>query len=303
MDLDGLRSRLVYTALDAVMTASLRPRGGFKAHVKAVLSPRSSNYNRVGSLVRLADSLLPGTAKWASKALCRSRRLPFPDATVELLGYGSAATVFLLKDDLEPEDDPGDGRVVLKVFRKSLGKNLSRLLEIADLYRKKYEAVATWYDGALNIVPDAVFLVFHGPLLGLPAVACLQTYIAGETMDLLHTFTDDEIVRLMRQDLELRRQFVFFAERTLAGHERDGLCFDLLGRGNLLLSKRAGAHRLHVIDCGFFDTRALRTEEPERFDRVEGCLRRLESLLGSVSRSAPSTSRLADRETGCRPLD
>ena len=54
------------------------------------------------------------------------------------------------------------------------------LVELAGEYRKKYETVASCYAGPHEIVAPASFLILQGPLLGRPAVACLQTDIEGE---------------------------------------------------------------------------------------------------------------------------
>src|SRR5690606_5728262 len=107
----------------------------------------------------------------ASDLLRSSGQAPFPILHLKLMNYGSGSTVFLLSGK--------NGYNVLKVYRRSLGKHLHTLQELAEAFRQKYQMIASWYADQPNLVLPANFLILHGPIFDSPAVACLQPYISG----------------------------------------------------------------------------------------------------------------------------
>ena len=69
--LQAARTQLWYKALDAVVTAPVRPRASFGASLRLLLDPRQAHYDRVGALVGAAERLLPGTSRRLARALLR----------------------------------------------------------------------------------------------------------------------------------------------------------------------------------------------------------------------------------------
>ncbi|MHC4415222.1 MAG: hypothetical protein ACYS0G_08060 [Planctomycetota bacterium] len=268
--LETVRSRLLYRSLDAVVTASLRPRRELAAHLRSVLSPRSSNYDRVGSLVNALDVIAPGIARRASNLIRRPIQLPFCAQSIEPLAYGSGATVFLVEG--------GPRRRVLKIYRQSLGAGGQRLGALVTMYRGKYETIRSWYEGLPNLVWPAEFLVVPGPILGRPAVACVQDYIGEDARDFFRGFSDGELAAVLGASDELRRQFLLFAGRTLDVYRSRRLCADFLGEKNLAIVDNGGGCRLRLIDYGVFDLDAADRRTPIIQGRIRECIDRIRAL-------------------------
>jgi hypothetical protein len=201
-------------------------------------------------------------------ALIRPSRLPFRAPAVELLGYGTGATVFLLEGSAVPR--------VVKVYKRSIGRERSSLIRSARRYRGKYQQLAAWYG---PLVLPCEFMVAHGPLLGRPAVVAVQPYVGGRFRDPLQTVPARELVRLLEADDELRAEFVAFARKTLEVHAR-GQFPDVFGLNNLVLLEDGGRMRLRLIDYGVFDlaSHSARAVLP----RAAGFASRLEALLHEV---------------------
>ncbi len=268
------RARFLYKGLNGVMIAPLQPKQQFLAQLRSTVSPRSSHYERVGSLVNLVDTVFPGTARRASNFLCRPTYLPFAAVRVRLLCYGSGSTVFLLERK--------NGLEVLKIYRKSLGKDPQELLKIANIYRRKYETISSWYGGPWSPVLRTDILILRGPLLNRPAVGCLQPYMAGKKKDFFRDFSNDELVSLMQENNALRAQFVFFAKRTIHIYATESLCVDLLGAGNLIVITNGNTVGLLLIDYGIFDFKSAEIPSPT-FARIASYISRLKSLLEEIS--------------------
>ncbi len=271
--LEDLRTRFVYRSLDAVLTAPLRSRKPRLQHLRGVVSPRSTNYDRVGSLVRLVDAIVPGTDRAASRLLFRPDLLPLRSERVLLLGSGSGATVFLLESERR--------RCVVKAYRRTIGRSRESLVELAAEYRDRWKAIASWYEGPYDVVAPARYLILHGPLLGQPAVACVQPYFGGEKRDPFTDFEDGELPRLMREDEGLGEQLRWFARRTLDLRAARGQCIDLLGARNLVVTRDRdrGPFQLKLIDYGIFDLRPLEGASPAAHSRLASLLDRMEGWL------------------------
>jgi len=281
--LEDVRTRIALRFLDAVTTAPLRPRRRLGALLKAVWSPRSSNYDRAGSAMQLIDSVVPGAARSASRILRRTERLPFrsPDGEalggekrgglkLELAGYGTGATVYAL--------GRGSGRRALKVYRRSLARPPAGLLEVAAEYRVQYERIRAWYAGLPHLVPATEFLVLHGPILGLRAACGMQDWIVEDRVDLFEKL--DDYARdgarngTLDQAGELGRELRRFASRTLELWASEGLCIDLLGQDNIVIANEESGPRLRLLDTGILrlegadDPRRARVEDRMRLLRV-----------------------------------
>jgi hypothetical protein len=265
------RSRFVFKALDAAMTAPLRPARPVSTYLGSIVNHRSANYDRIASVIHLTEKIAPQLSSRLSRSLFRPEQLPFSVGGVELMSFGSGATVLLLKSENGPK--------VLKIYRRSLGRGPDGLLELANTFRRKYEHAASWYNGPFHLVPSTDFLILHGPLLRKPAVAALQAYVGGKRKDLLGDFKDNDLIALLRTNQELRDQFVFFTRQTIRLHDDLRICVDFLGRENLVLVNDGGRTRLLLVDYGIFDLNVLRTEAPATLSRVEDHISRLKSLL------------------------
>lgn len=279
MTLDALRTRFLYKPLDAVLASEVGPGGRRRDLLRTILHPRSSRYDRVRGLVGLGDRLLPGSRGWLVRRLLRPGLLPLDARDIRVIGAGSGSTVFLL--------ETGSGRRVLKAYRRTLGARPDRLRELARFYQEKHETVSAWYRGSCNPVLPAAFLVLHGPLLGRPAVACLQPFLEGELRDVIAGIQasgdlEGGLPRLLARDLGLREQFLFFVRRTLEIRSERGSCVDLLGPGNLLITYEGGFHRLRLLDYGILDLHSLKREQPTTYRRIADVLSRLESLAVSL---------------------
>ncbi len=272
--LEALRVRLVYRALDAVLTAPLRPSRSRIEDLRGALSPRSSYYERVASLTGCIDSLLPGAGRRAARRLLRPGLIPFSGGPVDLLGSGSGSTVFHLPMER--------GRYVLKVYRRTIGRSAERLVRLAAWYRQKHRTVSSWYPGPFSIVAPAGFVVLHGPLLARPGVACLQPYIEG-MRGFFEDLDEGEQVRRLEGDAGLKDQFCFFARRTLEVSEASGCCPDLLGSRNLVVTGVRGNSALKLIDYGIIDLRALNAGPSSASSRISKVLSRLKTLLDQFS--------------------
>lgn len=267
-----VRSRLIYRTFDAAMTAPLLPQESLVVQIKAILSPELSNYRRVSLLIRLIDHVLPDISKRLSQALFSVDSLPFATTHLELMNFGSGATVFWFKS--------GDHHYVLKVYRRSLGKSRTTQQEIALYFQKKYDTISSWYEG--HFIIPSYYLILHAPLRQTHAVAALQPYIRGPQCDFFKDLTNGQILLLLSMSKRLRQQFIFFAKRTLEVYAKQGLCMDFIGRDNLLLiGQKENAYQLNLmaLDYGIFDVTIMKQKSPKLLAAIEAHIARLDYLL------------------------
>lgn len=222
------------------------------------------------STVNLVDRIIPGAARRLSQWMFKNSRFPWEPGNIQLIAFGSGAAVFKI--------DWMSGVKVLRLYRKSLGKSAPGLLETAEYYKKNYETVLTWYGGSFDLVLPMNFLVLQGlPLIG-PVAASLQPYIQGEKRDILEDFPDADFVKLMETNPFLRGQFLFFVEQTLCQWDEGKICYDFVGRENLMLVKQDGSYRLKIVDVGFFKFDLPEFNLPGKVAQIEQKLQRLKHL-------------------------
>lgn len=286
MLIETFRSQVIYRSLDAAMTASLRPRRSLGAEIGTLLGLRSANYDRMASFVNTLDRIVPGTAKGVTRLICRPIVPPFPADTVELLAFGSGATVFRARS--------AAGDKVIKFYRRSFGADSRRLPEIVDLFRRKYELVSGWYADVPGVVWPAEFGVLAGPIFGRPAAICIQSFIEGQMKDFFTAFTADELVALMEEWEPLREEFLGFARATIEIHAAQGRCVDFLGDNNLTIVFGGERPRLHLIDYGSFDFGDAHPRNQAARLRIEAGLEKIGAL---ANRFLPKSRRL--EETRC----
>jgi thymidylate kinase len=274
--MDKGRSRYVYKMLDAFTTA------GLTSHPIEGTSPpssrmRSSAFELVRRVVGTAEAVVPGTIRWIRASLIHATHLPCKGG-VELIGFGSGSTVFLLKNaELQPTPSPEQ---VLKIYRRSLGRSLPALLDLAEEFRTKYRTICQWYEEGSFVHPTH-FAVLHAPMLDQPSVACFQPYIAGGMTDFLER-KDEELLSLLASHDRLRDQFSAFAECTLRTLEHERRCVDLLGHGNLALVHSGGEYRLCLLDFGIFDLATVERNAPRVAARVTRQMERIRSLQAAA---------------------
>lgn len=273
--LQAARTQLWYKALDAVVTAPVRPHTSFGAALRLLVDPRQAHYDRVGALVGAAEHLLPGTSKRLARVLLRPEALPLSAGRAELLAYGSGGTVFLLA--------LGDERWVLKIYRRSLGLHGARLAAIAGEFQEKVATVSGWYDqGTDRLVLPVNFLLVHSPLRRAPALASLQRYLPGPHRDLLTGISDDELRQMGQRDPAFWRQLRHFVDTTLRVYAEEGRCLDFVGTGNVVVVPAEGQQRIVILDYGVFDQDLL-ARAPKTLARLEERMGRLHALEALVS--------------------
>jgi len=265
----------LFKVFDAAMTACANPKPGPAGEqLSCFISPKSDNYAGIAALVNFVSRFLPKLAQRAFAAFWRPR-LPFASGDASLLAFGSRATVFLVKS--------AEADQVVKVYRRSMGRNLAELLEMTNLFKEKRRFVASWYNGTCRLVPPEEFVILKDPIFGRPVAAAVQPYVQGRKRNLLSDVSDHELIELARLDREFRRQLLFFAEQTIRMHKEEQKCLDFFGRDNVLLVNTAGAASLYVLDNEMCDLRALQLTSPETFVRIGELVGRLQALAEQIS--------------------
>ncbi len=269
------RSQIVLRALDAALTARLRPDAQPLERLRRATSPRTAHYERVGQVLRLALDTAPVLAQGLERALLDSARLPLRARRIELAGFGSGATVFRLE-----REGAAAPALALKIYRRTLGRAPAHLALSARRYRERYRRLCASFGE--SVLP-AEFLVVHAPLRSVPAVACIQPWLGGRLHDLLG-LEDRALLDLLRAHPGLEEQFAAFARRALAWHAR-GTFPDLLGAANLLVAEERGRAHLWLIDYGIFEPSDSPASDEARLaiatlaSRLESLLERIENVV------------------------
>lgn len=284
----------LYKALDAVATTVLRKE---PAAWRQAFNPRLSNYDRVAALVGLCERLAPGVAQRWSQRLFSHTPLPLANARYMPYAFGSGATVFRLQGGAAA-DGAGLGQdLILKVYRRTLGQDGRRLLQLAQFLRGKYATVLHWYGGAGLMIAPSFYFILNAPLLGAPAVGMVQPFIAHDMKDLFLDYTDEALLQLMAQDAPFRDQVHFFCARTLRIAAQEGRCLDFVGRDNVcVLESASGQRQLGILDFGIFDLAQKRQEAPAAYDEVMTRLERCEALLRAIEEETSENNRIELRE-------
>jgi hypothetical protein len=266
LQIQALFSKVFY----AVMISSLQPKQSAFVQLKSALSYKSPSYARTMSTVKLVERIIPGIASRLSHWMFNHNHFPWKSVNIRLIAFGSGAAVFRL--------DRKSGTEALRIYRKSLGKPASGLLGTAEYYKKNYETVLAWYGGSLDLVLPMEFLVLQGlPLIG-PIAASLQSFIQAEKYDIFDDFSDIDFVKLMETNPFMRDQFLFFVEQTLCQWDEGKICYDFVGRENLMLVKEEGSYRLKIVDVGFFKFDLPEFNHPAKIAQIEQKIQRLKHL-------------------------
>ena len=220
--------------------------------------------------VNFVNKVIPGIASRLSHWMFRNNYFPWVPVDLQLIAFGTAAAVFKVnwKNDVK----------VLRVYKRSLGKSAPGILEMAEYYRQNYETLLHWYGGPMDLVLPMEFLVLQGlPLVG-PVAASLQPYVQVEKQDIFEEFSDSGFVKLMEANPFMRDQFLFFAEQTLCQWEERKICYDFVGKQNLVLVRQGGGYRLKIVDVGFFRFDLPEHNHPMKVAQIEQHIQRLTQL-------------------------
>ena len=282
MELSAFIHKLFY----AILLSPLQTGQLNSARLSSVPFRKKSGSGRVISAVNFIDRSIPGIASKISRSLYHNNFFPWAPVDIQLIAFGTGAAVFRIF--WKGEDN------VLRIYRKSVGRSRSGLLEIAAHYKGNYEMMISWYGNSPGLVPPMEFLILEGmPLIG-PVAASLQPYIHGEKQDLFEDYTDDELMELFSKNDFVREQFIYFAQQTIYQWNERKTCFDFLGRQNLMLVTHAGDCRLRLPDCGFFKFDILAKKFPETIARFEQRMNRLVSLYEMTKGFHPAFPELED---------
>ena len=272
--LEDLRTRFFYRTLDAIYTAPLRRPLPGTSFLAQALRLRSSNYDRVGALTRSLSALTPGAIARFRRSLMRFEELPLRQRALDDLAFGGGSTSFLLE---------GSPRRVLKIYRRSLGRSVAGLVDIARERRGTYDRLVALYGTIPDLIPATEILLLKAPLCGVPAVGAVQMYVEGEKSDLLRDHTEEEIVELARSTPGLGTAIVDFARITSETWDAEGCCADLVGHENLMLCRRGATAGLRLIDFGIFDLEEKRREAPRAYEKTVELRERLEKLAARLA--------------------
>lgn len=272
----ALASRvLVSRTLDLLITTRLVPKQGTLAHLRRMLDARARKRDRLVSMISLGDAVIPGVTSYLSSVLCNTRNIPLNAVSTELIGYGSGTTVFLIRT-------PGSS-IVLKVVRRSLGKQLRDLITLAREFRGKHDIVSSLYGNDSGIILPAQFLVLRSPVAQTCAAAIIQPYMGSNTKDLFKDFSDQELVSLLHCHDHFRMQFVHFCEKTISLYSERNQVLDLIGSKNVMLVNHKHDPGIVVIDYGMFDVAATAHRYPKVHLQLKDIIDRMKSILQTIS--------------------
>ncbi|MEH6588772.1 MAG: hypothetical protein V7746_00870 [Halioglobus sp.] len=99
----------------------------------------------------------------------------------------------------------------------------------------------------------------------------------------MRDYDDDQIVKLVRQDVQLGEQLEDFIHATVNAVESEGLCLDFLGANNLMLLSYENRRKLLLLDHGIFDLGVLEKEQPEKLVRIKNDIKRLKGLAERIA--------------------
>jgi hypothetical protein len=265
----GVLATGAFLALDAVYTARNRAERNAFRLLRQVAAPSTSKYDRVGAAARWLDVCAPSVMAGIHRAIHRVDRLPFLCEGVEPFAFGKGSTCVVLH---------GRPSRVLKILRRSLGKDPPALSALVGEMRADYETLCRWYAGVPGLLPETSYLVLHSPLCGAAAAACVQTLIEPPMRDLLSDYQDQELADLMARFPGFGARVREFARATRRMWHDERRFLDLIGSGNVVVVWSPSGPDLRVIDLGIMDLEGKRRSAPRVFAQATRILERLESL-------------------------
>ena len=258
-------------ALDAIHTAQHRPARSACALFVQAFRYSTSKYDRVGALAQWAEVTAPSLMRRVHRRLQRVDRLSLRCEALTSLAFGKGSSCFVV-DSAPP--------LVLKVLRRSLGKDPSTLAKLARGLRDDYQTLERWYADVPGLFPRTMHLVLHSPLRGVGAAARVQPFVRGPTRDLLREFTDAELASLMSRTPRLGERIRSFAAATRRAWDEEDRFLDMIGDDNVLLVEGPSGPDLCVIDFGIWDLKDKRRKAPKVYAEAARIVERLERLAG-----------------------
>lgn len=258
-----------YRALDAVQTAQHRPTRSATALLVEACRRSTSRYDRVGALAQWAEVAAPSLMRRVRRHLHCVERLSLRVEGVTPLAFGKGSSCFVLE---------GAPPLVLKVLRRSLGRDALTLTKLAKELRDDYQTLERWYADVPGIFPPTTHLVLHSPLRGVGAAARVQPLVRGPTKDLLRDFTDVELASLLSRAPGLRERIRSFAAATRRAWDEEDRFLDMIGDNNLMLVERASGPDLCVVDLGIMALEEKRRRAPQVYAHAARIVERLERL-------------------------
>jgi hypothetical protein len=247
-------------------------------------------YRRMQRACRLALRVIPRGERLLNRALLLRDALPFTCHGFDVLGYGSGSTVFRISLTGQPGSAVTSPDLVLKVYRKSLGRNMNELMRLATFLARNHQRLRGWYAGGDILLPSQVVLL-HGPVAGARCVAVVQPYVPETRRDIFRDVTKDELIGLLQADSRFRAELRCFSEGTLRAAERDGACLDVHGLGNVIVVQEGGRPRLRILDEGVYDIASKRSRNSSTLRLVEkrlAYLAEIECTCADVDRMSAS---------------
>lgn len=267
------RARPWYKALDAVLTARLRPALRWRGRIAALLRWRTSRFDRTAHAAVTLDVLWPTLFDRVLGSVLRCERTPLRRRALEPFAFGTGSIVFRID---------GDPQLVLKTYRISTGRRLTDVRIVARLVDTTYRTLLAWYGREHGLVPPTLVLVGPGPVRGVPSALALQRRVVGDARDLLG-HDDDELLELAVADAGFAASLERFLGGTLDAWLREGRCIDLLGQGNVLLVRERDGASIRIVDFGIFELDEKRRRAPVVHRRTLRRLERMQELRGELA--------------------
>lgn len=254
-------------------TAPTRPLKTTEAYLWEALVPRTSNFDRVGALVRYLTIVAPRWMARLQRRLEQPDELPLRTSNVTPFAFGKGSSCVSLE---------GTPRI-LKIFRASLGQDVRSLVAMARQLEDDYDTLRRWYAEVPDLFPHTVHVVLRSPLRGVPAAARIQERVWGPSRDLLLDFRDDDLVDLLRSSPSFGGSFRAFAAATRRAWDDDGRFLDMIGPDNVIVVQPTVEPQLRVIDFGIMDVEEKRLKVPRIFRQAAGIVKRLEGIAARIT--------------------
>ncbi len=234
--------RLSPKDLVEISRGPLRPRRSTEELLRELDRTGIPATRRLAARIQLQDNSTPGYEKQLASSVMDSSNLPLTNNTIELCNFGGEADVYLY------EGKNGE-KVAIKILKGSVNASPDRLKEIALETRAEYEWVKQTYAAFPELVINEEYLILHGPVMAMPAVAIVQPVIS-KYKDLFLDFTPKQLLEIAAQDLNFRDQLHYFAAQTVKTYKEERKVIDIsLGKNNVVVfGENSESPRIAIVD-------------------------------------------------------
>lgn len=262
---------------DQIARAPLNPSGGtslFRCVEEAIKS--RPEIGKIGVVMQVLDRLIPGLGITLSAIVNSSESLPFKSDQPTIVAHGREQQVYKINVNGEP--------LALKLNMDLRGADLNSLIQQATKIKNEHKRMQGWYGHIPGFIPDERILILHGPPFSFPTVAAIQPFIDGDFHCFFEDFTQEQLVDLMREDQELGKNFMLFAERFQEIAQEEQEYPDLLANGNLAIVSNDDKHQLVFIDPHvIYNREAIRQLSPKDRERLDIRTQRIRSVYERIS--------------------